>query len=49
MEKAGNIFFTELGLPWCTWPFPRGKRGLLFDAVRRLLTAVASLVAEDGL
>ena len=51
MEKAGNFFFfTELGLPWCTWAFSRwGKWGLLFVAVRRLLIAVASLVAEDRL
>ena len=42
---------------WLCWVFVAahrlysscGERGLLFIAVRRLLTAVASLVAEHGL
>ena len=43
------LFLTALGLGSCTQAFPScGERGLLFVAVRRLLTAVASLVAEHG-
>ena len=39
-----------LGLGCCAWAFSGcGKRGLLFVAVRGLLMAVASLVAEHGL
>ena len=40
----------ELGLCCCARAFSSGgKQGLLFVAVRRLLTAVASLEAEHGL
>ena len=44
------FFVAVLGLRRCTWPFSscRGQ-GLLFVAVRGLLIAVASLVAEHGL
>ena len=39
-----------LGLHCCTWAFSScSEQGLLFVAVRRLLIAVASLVAEHGL
>ena len=39
-----------LGLPCCALAFSScGERGLLFVAVRGLLIAVASLVAEHGL
>ena len=39
-----------LGLHCCTRAFSScGERGLLFVVVRRLLIAVASLVAEHGL
>ena len=39
-----------MGLRCCVWAFSRcGERGLLFVAVRGLLIAVASLVAEHGL
>ena len=39
-----------LGLRSCTQVFSScGERGLLFVEVRRLLIAVASLVAEHGL
>ena len=39
-----------LGLHCCTWAFSGcGEPGPLFIAVRGLLTAVASLVAEHGL
>ena len=39
-----------LGLCSCARAFSScGERGLLFAAVRRLLIAVASLVAEQGL
>ena len=37
------VFVAARGLSSC------GKQGLLFVAVRRLLVAVASLVAEHGL
>ena len=44
------LFLAELGLCGCTRAFSScGERGLLFVVVRRLLTAVASLVAEHGL
>ena len=44
------LFLTALGLCCCVWAFSScGKWGLLFIAVRGLLTAVASLVAERGL
>ena len=43
-------FLAALGLRCCTWAFSScGKQGLLFLEVRRLLIAVASLVAEQGL
>ena len=39
-----------LGLRCCTRAFSTcGEQGLLFVVVRRLLTVVASLVAEHGL
>ena len=39
-----------LGLRCCAWAFfSCGERGLLFDAVYRLLIEVVSLVAEHGL
>ena len=44
------IYLTALGLRCCTWAFSScGERGLLFMALRVLLIAVASLVAEHGL
>ena len=44
------LFLAALGLRCCTWAFSScGERGLLFVAVRGLLIAVASLVAEHGL
>ena len=44
------LFLAALGLPCCMRAFSScGKRGLLFVAVRGLLIAVASLVAEHGL
>ena len=44
------LFLTVLGLRCCAWAFSScGERGLLFVEVRRFLTAVASLVAEQGL
>ena len=43
-------FLAALGLPCCTKAFSScSERGLLFVAVRGLLIAVASLVAEHGL
>ena len=43
-------FFADFGsLLLCTAFSSCGERGLLFDAVRRLLIAVASLVAEHSL
>ena len=43
-------FLAVLGFRCCMWAFSRcGERGLLFVAVRGLLIAVASLVAEHGL
>ena len=43
------LFLAVLGL-CCAWDFSScGKRGLLFVAVFRLLFAVTSLVAEQGL
>ena len=45
-----NLFLAVLGPRCCTRAFSScGERGLLFVAVRGLLTAVASLVAEHGL
>ena len=44
------LFLAVLGLRCCTQAFSScGERGLLFVAVRGLLIAVASLVAEHGL
>ena len=43
------LFLAALGLHCCKWAFSScGEWGLLFVEVRRLLTAVASLVAEHG-
>ena len=48
--KITYLFLAVLGLCCCAWAFSScGERGLLFIAVSRLLTAVASLVAEHGL
>ena len=44
------LFMAVLGLPCCAWAFSScGEQGLLFIAVHRLLTTVASLIAEHGL
>ena len=44
------LLLAVLGLPCCAQAFSScGERGLLFVAVRGLLIAVASLVAEHGL
>ena len=44
------LFLAALGLHCCAQAFSScGERGLLFVAVRGLLTVVASLVAEHGL
>ena len=44
------LFLAALGLRCCVQAFSScGERGLLFVAVRRLLIAVASFVAEHGL
>ena len=44
------LFLAVLGLRCCAWAFSScGERGLPFVVVRRLLIAVASLVAEHGL
>ena len=49
LNKFIYLFLAALGLRCCTWAFSsHGERGLLFTAVRRLLIAVASLVAEHG-
>ena len=49
-RKEQDFFLAELGLHYCTRAFSsHGERGLLFVAVRGLLTAVASLVAQHGL
>ena len=43
------LFLTALGLCCCVWAFSScSERGLLLVAVRKLLIAVASLVAEQG-
>ena len=50
LNKQIYLFMAVLGLRCCTRAFSScGKRGLLFVAVRGLLIAVASLVAEHGL
>ena len=44
------LFLAVLGHFCCMWVFSScGEQGLLLVAVRRLLIAVASLVAEHGL
>ena len=44
------LFLAALGLCCCAQAFSScGEQGLLFIVVRRLLTVVASLVAEHGL
>ena len=44
------LVLAALGLCCCAWAFSScGKQGLLFVAVRGLLIAVASFVAEHGL
>ena len=44
------LFLAVLGLCCCAWAFSGcGEQGLLFVAVCRLLTVVASLVAEHRL
>ena len=44
------LFLTALGLRFCVWAFSSCvEQGLLFMAVRGLLIAVASFVAEHGL
>ena len=44
------LFLAVLGLRCCAWAFSScGERVLLFVAVRGILIAVASLVAEHGL
>ena len=49
-NKFIYLFLAALGLRCCAWAFSScGERGLLFVGVRRLLIAVASLVAEHGL
>ena len=43
------LFLAALGLRCCVWAFSSCvERGLLFDAVSRLLIAVASPVEEHG-
>ena len=45
-----SLFLAALGLRCCMQVFSScGEQGLLFIAVRELLIAVASLVAEHGL
>ena len=49
-NKFIYLFLAVLGLRCCMLAFSScGERGLLFVVVRRLLMAVASLVAEHGL
>ena len=48
-DKFIYLFLAVLGLHCCTRAFSSCEQGLLFVAVRRLLIAVASLVAEHGL
>ena len=43
------LFLAALGLRFCARAFSSWDGGLLFVAVRGLLTAVASPVAEHGL
>ena len=50
LNKFIYLFLAALGLCCCMPTFSScGERGLLFVAVRGLLTVVASLVAEHGL
>ena len=50
LKKFLFIYLAALGLCCCVRAFSScGEQGLLFIAVRGLLTAVASLVAEHGL
>ena len=45
-----DLFLAALGLHCCAWAFSSCREwGLLFIVVHRLLTVVASLVAEHGL
>jgi len=45
-----TYFLVALGIHCCWWAFSScGEQGLLFVAVRGLLIAVASLVADNGL
>ena len=49
-KKLINLFMATLGLRCYARAFSScGERGLLFVVVRRLIIAVASLVAEHGL
>ena len=48
--KLLDFFTAAVGPCCCVWAFPSGNEwGLLFVAVRSLLLAVVSLVAEHGL
>ena len=50
LHAATKTFLAALGLRYCRRAFSIcGKQGLLFIAVRRLLIAVASFVAEHRL
>ena len=50
LNKFIYLFLAVLGLRCCVRAFSScSERGLLFVVVRRLLTVVASLVAEHGL
>ena len=50
LNKFIYLFLAALGFRCCTWAFSSCvELGLLFVAVRRLLIAVASLVAEHEL
>ena len=52
LKKLFNfyLFLAVLGLHCCTWAFSScNKQGLLFTAVRRLLTVMASVVEKRGL
>ena len=49
LNFVGFFFLAALDLRCCARPFSSCERGLLFLAVRGLLIAVASLVAEHGL
>ena len=50
LNKFIYLFLAVLGLRCCVRAFSScSEQGLLFVVVRRLLTVVASLVAEHGL